>query len=497
MAKAIPADYIVSVNPRVMYGSSGQLVMSGLLLTDNVLCPFPQLLMFPSADSVGEYFGIASNEYKLATKYFLGYDNSYRKPEVLYFANRCSDASGAKLVGAEVTATYAEFAAIENGAFKISLNGVESSLTGLDFSAAQALSEVAQVIQTALATEVANSTVVYSSVSKGFVITNGSTGSTSTISFATAGESGTDISEMLGLTEAQGGVISAGYGSLTPAEVMASVISQSKNWVSFTCIDTMSADEIKGYAEWNNSQGVAFMFSAWVSSSIADAKTVKAAIDTYGYEGTSVIYGTAEYAVFIMAEAASVDWNRRQGVINFAFKSQSGLAAIVTDGAEAQELETAGVNYYGRWATRNPEFVFLYNGTISGNYRWLDAWINAIWLRATIQISCMDGLKIAGRVPYTDAGYTQVSAWLQDPINQAIENGVIDAGVVLNATQKAELYAEAGKDIAEELFIEGYHYEVADPGAAVRAERGTPIINVWYTYGGSVNKLNIPLTALM
>ena len=497
MAKAIPADFIVSVNPRVMYGSSGQLVMSGLLLTDNVLCPYPQLLAFPSAESVGEYFGIASNEYKLATNYFLGYDNSFRKPETLYFANRCTNASGAKLVGAEVTATFSEFAEISNGAFKISLSGTEYSLASLDFSSVTSLSDVAGVIQTALATEVANSTVVYSSISKGYIVTNGSTGSTSTISFATAGASGTDVSEMLGLTEAQGGVISTGHGSLTPAEAMASVIAQSKNWVSFTCVDAMTADEIKAFAAWTNSQGVAFLFSAWVATSAADAKSVRAAIKDYGYAGTSVIYGTAEYAVFIMAEAASIDWNRRQGVINFAFKSQVGLAAIVTDGVEAQDLETAGVNYYGRWATRNPEFVFLYNGTVSGDYRWLDAWINAIWLRSAIQISCMDGLKMAGRVPYTDLGYTQISAWLQDPINTAIVNGVIDAGVVLSEKQKAELYLEAGIDITEQLFTEGYYFEVSDPGATVRAERGTPIINVWYTYGGSVNKLNIPLTAFM
>ena len=71
MAQAIPADYIVSVNPRVIYGGSGQLVMSGLLLTDNVLCPFPQLLAFPSADAVGSYFGVTSKEYELASKYIL------------------------------------------------------------------------------------------------------------------------------------------------------------------------------------------------------------------------------------------------------------------------------------------------------------------------------------------------------------------------------------------------------------------------------------------
>lgn len=494
---AIPADYIVSVTPRVMYGGSGQLVISGLLLTDNALCPFPQLLAFPSADTVGSYFGLDSDEYKLAINYFLGYDNSYRKPEVLYFAKRCSSAFGASLIGAKVTAKLADFKAVTNGSLTMSLNDSTVALTSIDLSSATSLSDVATAVQTKLASAVSNSTVVYSSVTKGFVVTNGTTGDTSTIDYATASASGTDIAEMMGLLASQGGIVSHGSGVLTPSQVMTSVIEQSKNWVSFTCVDAMSSDEILAYAEWTNSQGVSFLFSSWVSTSAASAKSVKSAIDEAMYSGTSVVYGTAEYAVFIMSEAASIDWNRRQGVINFAFKSQSGLAAIVTDGLEASDLETAGVNYYGRWATRNPEFVFMYNGAVSGDYRWLDAWVNAIWLRATVQISCMDGLKVAGRVPYNELGYTQIAAWLQDPINSAITNGVIDAGIVLNEKQKAELYIEAGEDITEQLFTEGYYFKIEDPGAVVRAERGTPIINIWYTYGGSVNKLNIPLTAMM
>ena len=124
---AIPADYIVSVNPRVIYGGSGQLVMSGLLLTDNPLCTFPQLLSFPSADAVGSYFGVDSKEYALATNYFLGYDNSFRKPEKLYFARRGSIAMGASIIGAEISATYGDFQSIADGSFKISLNGTEQT----------------------------------------------------------------------------------------------------------------------------------------------------------------------------------------------------------------------------------------------------------------------------------------------------------------------------------------------------------------------------------
>ena len=497
MAQAIPADYIVSVNPRVFYGGSGQLVLSGLLLTDNTLCPFPKLLEFPSAKEVGEYFGVDTNEYKLATHYFLGYDNSYRKPEKLYFARRASTAFGGELIGAPVTAGYADFQVITDGTFKISVDGTAYTVDDIDFTAVTSMSTVAQVLQNAFTTDGIGVTVAYSSVTKGFIITNNTTGSTGSLGFVEAGGTGTDLVPLLKMSEDDGAVVYSGSGALTPAAVMESVVNQTENFASFTCVTSMTNDEILGFAEWCNGKGVSYLFSAWKDDTNANVISLKQSIKNAGYEGTSLVRGGAEYAVFIMAEAASIDWNRRQGVINFAFKSQSGLAAIVTDGVEASALEAAGVNYYGRWATRNPEFVFLYNGAISGDYKWIDAWVNAIWLRSAIQISCMDGLKMAGRVPYTDMGYTQISAWLQDPINQALLNGVIDAGVVLSEKQKAELYIEAGMDITEQLFTEGYFFEVSDPGATVRAERGTPIINVWYTYGGSVNKLNIPLTAFM
>jgi len=497
LAKAIPADYIVSVTPRVMYGGSGQLVMSGLLLTDNPLCSFPSIMAFPSAKEVGEFFGVNTTEYKLASVYFLGYDNSYRKPETLYFARRGATAFGGELIGAPVTALVSEFQVISDGTFKINVDGSDYTIDGIDFSAVTSMSTIAQTLQNAFTTDSVGVTVAYSSQTKGFIITNNTTGSTGSLGFVVAGGTGTDLVPLLKMSEDDGAVIYKGSGALTPAECMETVVNQNTNWVSFTSIDTMSDNDIKDFAAWNNGKGVAYLFSAWKNDTNASVISLQESLKAANYAGVSLVRGSAEYAVFIMAEAASIDWNRRQGVINFAFKHQSGLAAIVTDGTEASALEAAGVNYYGRWATRNPEFVFLYNGAVGGDYKWIDAWVNAIWFRSALQISCMDGLNMAGRVPYTDMGYTQIKAWLQDPINTAILNGVIDAGVVLSEKQKAELYIEAGEDISEVLFTEGYFVQVEDPGAVVRAERGTPSINIWYTYGGSVNKLNVPMTALM
>ena len=133
---------------------------------------------------------------------------------------------------------------------------------------------MAQVIENALASEVGNTTVAYSSLTKGFIITNGVTGEASTIEFAVAGEEGTDVSAMLGLRATQGGVISNGSDALTPAAIMTSIINQTKNWVSFTSVTAMTSDEILAYSAWNNSQNVSFLFSAYVEESSAEAIAV-------------------------------------------------------------------------------------------------------------------------------------------------------------------------------------------------------------------------------
>jgi hypothetical protein len=114
-----------------------------------------------------------------------------------------------------------------------------------------------------------------------------------------------------------------------------------------------------------------------------------------------------------------------------------------------------------------------------------------------MQVSILNGLTQAGRVPYNDRGYALIRAWLQDPINRALNNGVIDAGVSLSESQKAQIYNETGKDLSTELYTKGYAILVEDAGASVRVGRQSPNISVYYTYGGSINKIDVASTAIL
>ena len=43
----------------------------------------------------------------------------------------------------------------------------------------------------------------------------------------------------------------------------------------------------------------------------------------------------------------------------------------------------------------------------------------------------------------------------------------------------------------------GYYLLGADPGAQARVNRESPTLGLWYTYGGSVHRVNLPVTAVL
>ena len=49
----------------------------------------------------------------------------------------------------------------------------------------------------------------------------------------------------------------------------------------------------------------------------------------------------------------------------------------------------------------------------------------------------------------------------------------------------------AGRDVSTTIEQQGYYLQILDPGAQVRGNRGTPIINFWYTDGGIIQGITV------
>jgi hypothetical protein len=276
------------------------------------------------------------------------------------------------------------------------------------------------------------------------------------------------------------------------------------NWVTFTSgkVTTIPTEvEQLEFAKWSSDQGVRHLYVLYEDNpnliEQGNTDNIGRQIQDLDLSGVAGEYGEIEYAAFLMGVAASIDYNRPDGAITTAFKAQDGIAFNVTDEPTANQLTTNGFNYYGDWATANDQFKFHYPGQMYGRYLWVDTYLNAIWLNNALQVSLMAGLSSVGRSPHNAKGYALVRAWLLDPILRAKSSGVIDDGIVLDESQKAEIAAQAGMDISSQLQTSGYFIQILDPGAVARKERKSPIINFWYTYGGSIQMLVVASRAIV
>ena len=90
-----------------------------------------------------------------------------------------------------------------------------------------------------------------------------------------------------------------------------------------------------------------------------------------------------------------------------------------------------------------------------------------------------------------------VRAAMNDPILSAINSGIIRFGISLSSSQKSQVNQAAGKDVASSIEQHGYYLQILDPGAQVRGNGGSPIINLWYTDGGDIQKITIASIAIM
>lgn len=498
----IPASRIVSVSPRVLAGGGTDLETNGLLLTRNALLPVgTPALSFSSATAVSDMFGPEADETIFAQQYFTGVQNQQTAPKTLVIARRISEPAAAWIRGGTLEATLAELKAISDGALTITVDGTQQKAASIDLSSASSLSDVA----TKVATAITGVTGTYDSNTNTLTFTSSTTGTESTITYASAGDSGTDLSGLLGLTQADGAVLSQGSAAMTESQNMEAVCTVTRNWVGFTTLWEADLEEIEALAAWADTYDD-YVFFAWSSDENLESALTSASsplaqiVDKYDVVAP-LFYPNFGLAAMAMACGASIAWNRTQGMKVWFAKYASGITPTVTDESVADALEANRINYVGTFATRNDAFNFFNRGTLSSDlYGFVDVLYGSIYLRSAIQTSCMNGFKNTNRAPYNATGEALIRAWCQDPINRCLINGVIDAGLTLNESQKAQIMQETGdngEDVIQAITSKGYWVGVTLPDAAGRASREAPVVSIWYAYAGSVQSLSAEAIAVI
>lgn len=149
---AIPASDIVSVIPSVLGAGGNALDLNGLILTTTPRVPIGVVTAFPTQAGVGALFGAASQEYALAGNYFLGFDNSTKKPGSILFAQYNQSSVGAWLRGGSVTAegtTLAQLQAL-SGTLIVTIDGTPFTSSPINLSSATSFSNAAELMSIAV-----------------------------------------------------------------------------------------------------------------------------------------------------------------------------------------------------------------------------------------------------------------------------------------------------------------------------------------------------------
>ncbi|WP_324658281.1 DUF3383 domain-containing protein [Burkholderia thailandensis] len=491
---SIPASLIASVTPSVISAGGSALDLIGVMLTTNTRVPIGTVPSFPTKDAVSAYFGATSNEAQLAAVYFNGFDNSDVKPGALRFMQYPTAPVAAYLRGGSLAAmTLTQLQAL-SGILTITVDGVAKTSSNINLATATSFSNAATIIAAAFTS---GPTVAYDSQSAAFTFTSTTTGAPSTIGFA----SGT-LSAGLNLTQATGAVTSQGAIASTPADAMAALTKITQNWVSF--MTTFDPDNGVGntqkmaFATWTSQQNNRYLYAVWdtdqsPTTTVPATSSLGYLVDQANMSGVAPNFNDINKAAFLMGAIASIDFTQTAGRSTLSFKSQSGLAADVTDATIYQNLVANGYNCYGAFATANDQFTFYTPGQIAGQYNWIDSYIDQIWLNNQMQLAIMTGLTQSKSVPYNAVGDATIEAWLMDPINQAVNFGAIQQGVQLSAAQAQQVNTAAGRKIDSILSSRGWYLQVlaSTAPAQTRANRQSPPCSLWYMDGGSVQQLNL------
>lgn len=520
---AIDLSRIISVNGSVIGSPINQAQLINNALTENILIPADdtqRTMQFNSVSAVGAYFGVTSDEYLYATKYFNGYDGALFRPKSIIFSRYVQSATPAYIFSKSLIPATTIAAVIADAAptFSININGTAYApvLAQSDFAAVLSLADIANVLQTKLDAVLASITCTIIGNNQ-FCLTAPS--GSNLITYAIG-----SLADNIGLSQTTAPTLSQGSTGGNAAYNMELIINSNPNFASLSYVTRLTNDTLlSGYpvtvdlTSWiatiqNNYVGL-WWEGGTEAENITSTTNMRAILVAAGYGSTvanKTKYNTGifvsyngltntnpvttneigVYSAFNAGMAASINYNRQNAKINFANQAQSGLPVCVTNTTDYDNLIAQSYNVYGQFAGRSNSYNLTQNGALGGVYLWIDNIFDAIWFNDLIQ-NKLAVLISRVRLAYNEIGKTYVRATITNAVQQALNAGVIETGNPFTAEQATEITALVGIDVTDILTNNGYYIYFPAVTPQQRINREPLNVYLLYTNGGCVNAINV------
>lgn len=400
----------------------------GRVISSNSLIPVDKVLELNQSEAA-TYFG-DSDEGKIASKYFAFISKSAQQANKISFARYVKTATAPFIRSTKSFSGVSGISSVTDGGFVMTIGGTDSTISSLDFSSVTSLSDVADVIDSALP----SGTASCSFVNGAFMLVGDTTGNIKMSVSAPA--SGTNILPLIGFDVASNPIISSGGVAETPKACMERTTAMSDNFGSFMFVDSLTDAEKEAVAEWNAGKNVMFIYSVGVDgSTYADTQTALA-----GQDGTGITYDAHDdYAEYMpMVLLATTPYNAgRPATKNYMYQQFLADEPSVDNDTLSKLLDGLKINYLGSTSQAGSTIAFYQDGVLQGSISDMAVYGNEIWLKDAIKTEFMNLLVGLEQLPANDEGRGLARGSLQSVIDEALVNGVIQAGKTLTNVQRA------------------------------------------------------------
>lgn len=433
------------------------------IFTTNELLPTNSYIEFTSLSQVGDYFGATSEEYARAAFYFGFISKSYYSPQKLAYASYVPVAVPPKIFGSRFSTTLTQFQAITNGSFNLTLGADSNDITGLDFSTATSLADVAAAIELAINAETGvqwtAATVTYDAARGAFNFVGGD--AVDAVVAVSAAGSGTNIINAIGWGSLA--IFSDGSVAMTVTETLQASADASNNFATFLFMPAtqLTIDEIVEAATWNANYNPNISFMYLVPVLRDDIGDYNLALSGYAGTVVSEYNATSGYVEMLPgAVLAATRYDQPNSVQNYMFQQSALLSPTVSTTSDSDTLDNLGINYYGQTQTAGQQISFYQRGTVYGTEsdpQFINIYANEIWLKDAMAAALLNAFLTLSQIPANTEGLQTVKSIQQPIIEQALVNKVISVGKQLTLAQKADITA-ISNDPAAWLQVQNFGY---------------------------------------
>lgn len=442
---------------------------------------------YSSISDVAADFQSTDEEYLAAQVFF----SQAPRPTQLAISRRFDTAvSGELLCSVGYDTNIANWQAITNGGFDISLDGTNKQITALNFSALTSFNAIAAAIQTKLNTALAGSTCVFDG--KRFIIRSGTTGTSSSVGFTvppTGAGSPTDIGALMGSRSADNGITTTGLAAETLTASLNAIQDINQSWYGFTTTKEVTEAQIKEAAAWAEARVKIYGFTTSASNVLDQSSVTDIAyfLKSMLYSRTFGVWDNNDpyLIVSMFARAFTVNFNEQNSTLTLKFKQMPGNSPVALTETQRQSLLAKNCNYY----TYFGDSAMLAEGVMASG-KFFDEQHGLDWLQNAIETNVFGYLYTrTTKVPQTDRGVAALVQQVEMACQEGVRNGLLAPGKwggMDLGEMKSGMYLQKGYYV--------YAQSVNDQNPSDRAARKAPPIQAIIKGAGAIHFADITVT---